>query len=63
MKTFSLNLEYVHIHVMYKVYQAEYGIRILVVSPQEYVNIDSTRRLASSPLLEFIFRDVALCIW
>ena len=38
------NLEYEHIYVIYKVHQAEYVIHILVVAPQEYVNIYSTRR-------------------
>jgi len=38
-------LEYVRIHVIYSVNQAEYVIHILVVAPQEYVNIYSTRRL------------------
>jgi len=28
----------------YRVDQAEYGIHILMIAPQEYVNIDSTRR-------------------
>jgi len=37
-------LEYVHIHVIfiYRVHQAEYGIRILVAASQEYVNTYST---------------------
>jgi len=39
-----IQLEYVHIHGIYRVHEAEYGIRILVVAPQEYVNIYSTRR-------------------
>ena len=39
-----IHLEYVRIHVIYRVYQAEHGIHILVVTPQEYVNIYSTRR-------------------
>jgi len=39
------NLEYVHIHVIYRVHQAEYGIHILVAASQEYVNTYSTRRL------------------
>jgi len=38
------NLEYEHVPVEYRVHRAEYGIHILVVAPQEYVNIDSTRR-------------------
>ena len=32
------NVEYVHIHVIYRVHQAEYGIPVFVVAPQEYVN-------------------------
>jgi len=32
------NLEYVHIHGIYRVNQAEYGIRILVAASQECVN-------------------------
>jgi len=43
-----IHLEYVRIHVIYKVNQAEYVIHILVVALQEYVNIYST--LGSSPL-------------
>jgi len=39
------NLAYVHIHVIYRVNQAEYGIHIRVAASQEYVNIYSTRRL------------------
>jgi len=32
------NLEHVHIHVIYRVDQAEYAIRIPMAAPQEYVN-------------------------
>jgi len=39
------NLEYVHMHVIYQVHQAEYGIRFLVAASHEYVNTYSTRRL------------------
>jgi len=39
-----IHLEYVHIHVIYRVNQAECVSHILVVAPQEYVNIYSTRR-------------------
>jgi len=38
------NLEYVHFDVIHRVNQAEHGIRIRVVTPQEYVNIYSTCR-------------------
>ena len=40
-----VHLEYVRIHVIYRVNQAEYIIHIRVVAPQEYVNIYSTRRV------------------
>ena len=45
----SLFCEYVHLEnvrvpVTYRVNQAEYLIRILVIAPQEYVNTYSTRR-------------------
>jgi len=39
-----MHLEYVRIHGMYRVNQAEYVIHIRVVMSQEYVNIYSTRR-------------------
>ena len=39
-----MHLGYVRIHVIYRVSQAEYGIHILAVAPQEYMNICSTRR-------------------
>jgi len=38
-------LEYVRVHVIYRVGQGGYVIHILVVAPQEYVNSYSTRRL------------------
>ena len=40
-----MHLEYVRIYVIYRVNQAEHVIHILVVAPQEYVNIYSTRRV------------------
>jgi len=42
------NLEYVHFHVLYRVIQADYVIRILVAAAQEYVNTYSTRRVLCS---------------
>jgi len=39
-----IHLEYVRIHVIYSLDQAEYGIHILVVAPQENVKINLTRR-------------------
>ena len=39
-----IHLEYVRIYIYYRVSQAEYVIHILVVAPQEYVKIYSTRR-------------------
>jgi len=41
-----IQFEYVRIHVIYRGSQAKYGIYILVVVPQEYVNIYSTRRVS-----------------
>jgi len=41
------NLEYVHVYVIYRVNQAEYGIRIRESASQEYVNIYSTCRNVS----------------
>jgi len=43
-----LNLEYVRIHGISRVSQAEYGIYIRVVPPQEYVNSYSTRRTVAA---------------
>jgi len=48
------NLEYVHIHGIYKVNQAENVVHILVVAPQEYVNIYSTRRLTTHSSLRLV---------
>jgi len=48
-----MHLEYVRIHTIYRVYQAECVIHILVVAPQEYVNIYSTRRVGT----RIYFRD------
>ena len=45
------NLEYVHIHVIYRVDQAEHVIRIRVATSQEYVNTYSTR---SAPVLGLV---------
>jgi len=39
-----MHLVYVRIHAIYRVDQAEYVIHMLVVAPQEYVNIYSTGR-------------------
>ena len=52
--TFSLfgeyiNPEYVPIHVICRVNQAEYVIHILVAVPQEFVNIYSKRRPVIHP--------------
>jgi len=40
-----MHLEYVRMHVLCRVNQAEYAIRILKAAPQEYVNTYSTRRV------------------
>ena len=42
-----IHLEHVRIHAICRDNQAGYGIHIIVVAPQEYVNIYSTRRSAS----------------
>ena len=42
--------EYVRIHVIYRRTQAEYYMHILVVAPQEYVNICLTRRVVLSTM-------------
>jgi len=39
-----IQLDYVRIHVIYRVHQAEHSIHIVVVASQEYVNIYLTRR-------------------
>jgi len=44
LNTLTLNFEYVRMHAVYRVNQAEYAIRIPMAAPQEYVNIYSTRR-------------------
>ena len=41
------HLEYVRIHVICRVNQAGYGLHILLVAPQEYVNIYSTRSVTA----------------
>jgi len=46
------NLEYVHIHVIYRVNQAKYGFRIRVAASQEHVNTYSTCRV-----------DTRSCTW
>jgi len=42
------HLEYVHVHVVYRVNPAEYVMHMLVVAQPEYVNIYSTRRLLTT---------------
>jgi len=39
-------LEYVDIHAICRVNEAENGIQIRVAAPQEYVNLYSTRRVS-----------------
>ena len=46
MNTFTLDLEHVCIHVIYRASQAEYGVRVVVVAPQEYVNRANIERVA-----------------
>ena len=40
-----MNLEYIHVHAIYRTDLADYVIHILVFAPQEYENIYSTRRV------------------
>ena len=47
-----IHLEYGRMHVIYRVNQAEHVIHILVVAPQEYVEIYSTCR-ARPPMVSF----------
>jgi len=44
------HLEYVRIHAIYRIHQAEYLIHFLVVAPQEYVTIYSTCRIGLTRL-------------
>ena len=46
------NLEYVYIHVICRVNQAEYGIRFHVAAFQAYVNTYSTPRMASQTVTD-----------
>jgi len=50
-----MNLEYVRIHIVCRVNQAEYAFRIPMAAPQEYeyVNTYSTRRSAVRPPRRF----------
>jgi len=48
-----VNLEYVRMYAIYRVRQAEYGIRILCGCAQEYVNTYSTRRILTVSLSWF----------
>jgi len=57
-----MHLEYARIHAICRVNQAEYGIRVRVVAPQEYVNLYSTRRVPSpSPCTPPPFTGVLCC--
>jgi len=51
-----INLEYVRIHVIYRVNKAEYAI---VAAPQEYGNTDSTRRVVRET--ESVLPSIYLC--
>jgi len=44
---FSLLCEYVHLEYVRRENQAEYGIHILAIAPQEYVIIYSTRSVSN----------------
>jgi len=45
-----VHLEYVRIHIVYRVNQAKYVIHVLMAAPQEYVNIYSTSRVRGEPV-------------
>jgi len=49
----SSNLEYVHIHDINRVHQAECVIYIILVAPQEYVTIYSTRRFLAGYMFDY----------
>jgi len=51
------NLEYAHIHVIYRVNQTECVIRIRVAASQEYVNTYSTCRVAPTKRVRATQRD------
>jgi len=51
-----IHLEYVHIHGIYRIHQAEYGIHVLVVAQHEYVNIYSTCRVTRLRRVRYITR-------
>jgi len=53
----------VHIHVIYTVHQAEYGIRFLVAASQEYVNTYSTCRVVTSwPSHDIAMTNIVWCM-
>jgi len=55
-----IHIEYVRIHAIYRVNQAEYVIHILVVAPQEYVNIDSTSSEHEEPNVRLTLYTILL---
>jgi len=57
------NLECVRIHVICRVNQTEYGIRILVAASQEYVNTYSTRRVRGAFLRVRVWCCDVLVVW
>jgi len=46
-----------HVPVIYRVNQAGYVIHVLVIAPQEYVNIYSTRRFLARRIASFLRDD------
>jgi len=52
-------LEYVRVRVIYRVYQAEYGIRFLAAVSQQNVKTDSTPR----PAILFSGQRSVKCLW
>jgi len=50
-------------HVIYRVNQAGYVIHILLVAPQEYVNIYSTRRVEELSVHLCTYARMHICIY
>jgi len=57
-----LDLEYVRGHIIYRANQAEFVIHIVVVAPQEYVNIYSTRRVSCIRTMQWFMMGLAYMV-
>jgi len=58
-----VHLEYIRIHVIYRVNQAEYGIYILVFEPHKYVKIFCTRAWEVARTVVAPPSSVVKCLW